>query len=591
MSAAQQLATTSVEQIGSGGIYTTAVTIEAPAPGFLCVKVLTDKLLKEQKGLTVKFYPSDTSGAIKGDQIGADATTDEKGVAGVDKRMPSGYFACVVDGITARVRPIDVDTYEEASAKPYPLGLPRGFLAVRLLFRNLPLKDFKVRFFEAGADGAKKGSALGTAPEADKGLPTDANGMVALVGDEFKLGNFLCEVDGKWLAAVSTVEEVKRPYVLSLPLVRPLVPYQATGRVEAGADVLERPEATSGYLSVKVLFRDLPVAGRNVTFYPSGADGRAAADQPKGEALTDNEGVATLSDKALLGNYFCQVEGQDGFASLGTVEDPKRPYVVSLPLVRPFMAYRVPGEVKAVADVAERPDAPTGHLSVKVLFRGVPVTGSRVTFYASGPDGKPVTGEGAAGDALTDDEGVATLDSKAALGNYFCLVEGQSAYASISTVEDKKQPYVVLLPPGRPLLTVREAGRIEPPVGEVAERPASAGSYLSVMVLFRNAPVAGRTVHFFASAPDGTADLAQQKGEAVTDNLGIATLEATAQLGVYFCQVDGQSGYVSIGTVEDKDLPYVVNLPQGRPFLAPTKPGAITGLKDVEELDPPEEKT
>jgi hypothetical protein len=472
---ATQLATTTVEQLGSGGIYTTAVTIEAPAPGFLCVRVMTDKLLREQKGLTVKFYPSDTSGVIKGNQIGADATTDDKGVAGVDQRLAPGYFACVVDGMTVRVRPIDVDTFAEASANPYPLGLPRGFLAARLIFRNLPLKDFKVSFFEVGDDGAKKGSALGTAPDADKGIPTDKAGTVALAGDEFKLGNYLCEVEGKWVAAVSTVEDIARPYVLSLPLVRPLIAYQQPGRVEGEVEVPEQPEASAGYLSVKVLLRDLPVAGRNVTFYSSDADGRAAADQPRGEAMTDSEGVATLSDKAVLGNYFC-------------------------------------------------------------------------------------------------------------------LVEGQSAYASVSTVEDKKQPYVVLLPVGRPLLTVRQPGRIEHAVSDVAERPASTGSSLSVMVLFRNAPVVGRRVQFFASTNEGTADLAQPKGEALSDRLGIATLDATASLGTYFCQVEGQAGYFSIGTVEDKDLPYVVNLPQGRPFMAFVKPGEVSGLKDAEERDPPEEK-
>ncbi len=586
---ATQLATTSVEELGSGGIFTTAVTIEAPAPGFLCVKVVTDKLLKEQKGLTVKFYPSDTSGAIRGDQIGEDATTDEKGVAGVDKRLPPGYFACVVDGMTVRVRPIDVQTYAEASENPYPLGLPRGFLAVKLLFRNLPIPNFKVSFFETGEDGAKKGAALGSAPGADKGLPTDKNGEVALVGDEFKLGNYLCELEGKWVAAVSTVEDTARPYVLMLPLVRPLIAYQSPGRIEGEVEVPELPDASSGCLSVKVLFRDLPVVGRNVTFYAGDKDGKAAADQPKGEAITDNEGVAALSDKAILGNYFCQVEGVAGFASVGTVEDPKLPYVVSLPLVRPFIAHQKPGDIKSL-EVVERPDGSYGFLCVRVLFRGVPLTGAKVSFFQSGPDGTPLTREGSAGEAITDNQGVAALGSKAALGNYFCQVDGQPGFASISTVEDTKEPYAILLPVGRALLTVREPGRIEPVSSPVDERPSEAGAYLSVMVLFRNVPARGLNVLFFAATPNGTADLAQQKGEAVTDNLGIAAMENPAKLGNYFCQVEGHAGYVSISTVEDKDLPYVVNLPQGRPYLALGKPGAIPQLKEVEERDPPEEK-
>ena len=234
MSAPQS--STSVEELGSGGIFTTAVTIEAPAPGFLCVKIVTDQSKFPMKDLIVKFYPSDTSGTIKGDQIGADATTDENGVAGVDRRLSPGYFACVVDGITTKVRPIDVDTYAKASLKPYVLGLPRGFLAVRLLFRDLPLQGFKVKFFAAGTDGAKTGDALGALLTPDKSLTTGEDGIASLGRNEFKLANYVCEVAGKYMAAVSTVEDTSRPYVLALPLVRPLLAHQAPGRVLGATD-------------------------------------------------------------------------------------------------------------------------------------------------------------------------------------------------------------------------------------------------------------------------------------------------------------------------------------------------------------------
>ena len=546
--------------------------------------MVTDKLLKAQKDLKVKFYPSDSSGKIKGDQIGEDVTTDEKGVAGMDQRMAPGYFACVVDGITSRVRPVDVQTYAGALEDPYVLGLPRGFLSVRLVFRNLPLKDFKVKFFEV-QDGAKKGDPLGTAEGAEEGLPSDAEGVVVLTGDEFKLGNYLCEVGDEGSAfAVSTIEDIKRPYVVSLPVVRPLIVHRSAGAVDDAVEVAEKPEIPSGYLSVRVLFRGLPVTGTVATFYPAGDGGTAATKEPKGTAMTDSEGIATLPAKANLGSYFCQVEGQTGFASISTVEDPKRPYVVALPFVRAFALHQAASEVKA-AEVVEKPDIPSGFLSVRVLFRGLPVNGAKVTFYESGKDGKPATDQ--KGEAITDSEGVAALFSKAVLGNYFALVEGQTAYASISTVEDSKVPYVIALPAGRPMLTVSEPGRVEQTSAPVDERESTPSAYLSVMVLFRNLPAMGLRVVFFASTAGGSPDLGQPKGEAVTDSLGIATLPALAAMGNYFCQVEGQAGYSSISTVEDKDLPYVINIPQARPFLVNSRPGAFTDLVEVQEHEAP----
>ena len=463
-----QVATTSVEEIGSGGIYTTAVTIEAPAPGFLCVRVVTDRLLREQKGLTIKFYPGDAYGNVKGAQIGADATTDDHGVAGLDQRQPQGYFAAVVDGMTVKVRPIDVQTYAEALARPYLLGLPRGFLGVRLVFRDLGLEGFKVRFFKAARDGTKDGPALG---EKVTEFSTKGDGVASVEGEEFRLGNYLCEVGGQTVATVSTVEDLERPYVLPLPTVRSLLEHEEPGRLEGEAGVGERGES-GGYLSAKVMFRGAPMRGVDVAFYQADATGLAATKEPRGLAATDSEGVATLSSRARLGNYFCHVEGQQGLSS-------------------------------------------------------------------------------------------------------------------VSTVEERSRPYVLALPAGRPLLTVREAGRIEDQESRVEERQATAGAYLSVMVLFRGSPAKGLKVQFFAASPAGVPDLDQPRGEATTDRTGVAALDAAAKPGAYFCQVEAQSDYFSIGTVEDRDLPYVVKLPQGRPLLVHLAPGAVPELPAVQERDPP----
>jgi hypothetical protein len=575
---------TSVEEVGSGGIFTTAVTIEAPAPGFLCVRVVTDQSKFPVKDLTIKFYPSDTSGAIKGDQIGADATTDNDGVAGVDRRLPPGYFACVVDGITTKVRPIDVDTYAKASLKPYVIGLPRGFIAVKLLFRDLPLQGFKVKFFAAGADGAKTGAALGAQLTPDKSVTTGADGVASLGRNEFKLANYVCEVEGKYTAAVSTIEDARRPYVLALPLVRPLLEHKAPGRVLEASDVPERPDPSSGFLSVKVMFRGVPLIAVKVTFFASDATGKASTDEPKGEALTDDLGIATLDSKAKLGNYFCQVEGQNGYASISTVDDARHPYVISLPFVRPLLAHRALGSVRD-AEVVERPDQISGYLSVKVLFRGAPINGIKVNFFATDANGKAATDQ-PKGDAITDSDGIATLLSKASLGNYFCQIEGQAGFSSISTVQDKNRPYIVMLPAGRPFIPLNSPGQIAPQA-PVEEREPGLMAYLSVMLYHRDAPVVGARVHFFPSTPNGTADAGQPKGEAMTDQLGIAALAAKAKVGNYFCQVEGVPGYTSISTVEDKDVPYPVKLPPGRAYLVHMNPAGVPETTTVEEEESP----
>lgn len=464
MSAAQ-LASTSVEEVGSGGIYTTAVTIEAPAPGFLCVKVVTDKFLREQKGMKVKFYPGDAYGNVKGNQIGADVTTDDLGVAGLDQRQPPGYFACLVDGITTKVRPIDVQTFAEAKEKPCLVGLPRGYLRARLLFRGIPLEGFKVRFFKAKSDGTKDGSPLG---EKGTEFPSKADGVAAIEEEEFRLGNYLCEVEGEAIAAVSTVETASRPYVLSLPIVRALLEHEHPGSVVDGEAVEERGDS-GGYLSVKVMFRGAPLRGATVLFYQMDEKGEAAVNQPKGKAVTDIYGVATMSSKARLGNYFCNVEGTDGYSSVSTVDDPGEPYVVAFPFVRPSLLHVAPGDVRATT-VEEAPASPSGFLAVRVLFRGAPFSGRKVAFYPATPEGVPATGE-QSGEEFTDREGVASLDATAQLGNYFVKIQGQSDYFSIGTVEDRGLPYVVRIPQGRPFVEHLSPGAL-PELSNVQEHDA-----------------------------------------------------------------------------------------------------------------------
>ena len=143
-----------------------------------------------------------------------------------------------------------------------------------------------------------------------------------------------------------------------------------------------------------------------------------------------------------------------------------------------------------------------------------------------------------------------------------------------------------MLPAGRPFLPISSPGQVAPQVA-VEERQAGATAYLSVMVYHRDVPVIGVRVQFFPSNPNGMPDAGQPKGEAVTDQLGIAALDAKAKVGNYFCQVEGMPGYASISTVEDKDLPYLVKLPPGRPYLVHMNPAGVPETTTVEEEESP----
>jgi hypothetical protein len=99
-----------------------------------------------------------------------------------------------------------------------------------------------------------------------------------------------------------------------------------------------------GYVSVRILFLDVPVKGLKLTIddasgVPQIPDQNLAlqrgwtANDPN--MTTDDDGCCTLGMQAPIGTYTCKIERQDP-ALITTVEDPSRPFVLVLPIGRPY---------------------------------------------------------------------------------------------------------------------------------------------------------------------------------------------------------------------------------------------------------------
>jgi len=97
----------------------------------------------------------------------------------------------------------------------------------------------------------------------------------------------------------------------------------------------------NGFLVVKLLFQDEPVEAVKVGFATNNSDASII-----GSAVTDKDGIAKLTDKdkantqVEVGNYWCKIENQP-WSQISTVWDTSKPYVVMLPIGRPY--YRILG--------------------------------------------------------------------------------------------------------------------------------------------------------------------------------------------------------------------------------------------------------
>jgi len=102
-----------------------------------------------------------------------------------------------------------------------------------------------------------------------------------------------------------------------------------------------------------------------------------------------------------------------------------------------------------------------GHLAVQVLFHADPVVGAKVTF-AKATD-QDEAGDAVGGELTTDERGIARLDFAVDSGHYICQIERQPPLL-VTTVDDPKQPYPVVLPIGRPYVDFE--GDVEFAAGE-----------------------------------------------------------------------------------------------------------------------------
>jgi hypothetical protein len=87
------------------------------------------------------------------------------------------------------------------------------------------------------------------------------------------------------------------------------------------------------------------------------------------------------------------------------------------------------------------------YLSVVVFFHQQPISGLKVTFAEIGPDDQPGQQEG--DEVKTDSDGVAKLLTPAPIGRYICRIQYQPPTV-ITTVPDIEDPFMIVLPIGRP---------------------------------------------------------------------------------------------------------------------------------------------
>ena len=88
-----------------------------------------------------------------------------------------------------------------------------------------------------------------------------------------------------------------------------------------------------------------------------------------------------------------------------------------------------------------------GWLAVQIYFLGEQIEDLVVKFSKVGDAGQPGAIIGKV--LRTDSSGIAKIDWKVPVGNYFCQIEDQPD-TIITTVSDPEEPYEVVLPIGRP---------------------------------------------------------------------------------------------------------------------------------------------
>ena len=404
---------------------------------YLAVRVIYEgELLGE---LDVRFFEADKDGNMSDVLVGK-VKTGVDGTATFWKEVKIGNYFCVVED----QREASVSTVEDR-AHPYVLSLPMGrshvdfvdegnlstphpvpdqppsfagYLSVRVVRRNEAVTGLPVRFYSLGPDGDPKGEPLETS--------TDSDGIAAVPG-MFAVGNYLVEIEGATVI-VSTVERVDAPYPLQLPLGRATIAEEPESPAPPPSPIQDAARAAGGYLCVLVMFRGKPNPGIPVSFYSAGRDGKRGAliSQPE----TDENGVAAVGGMFVVGNYICEIEGDE--VSLTTVESPSNPYIVSLPVGKATISEPEPAPDQALPPpIPDQPHAEPEYLAVRVVSDGKPVAGAKVKFYANLKGDKK---GGAVGEAVSDSDGKASLGETFEYGRFWCSVDDRPAALVETTV-------------------------------------------------------------------------------------------------------------------------------------------------------------
>ncbi|MCS6862371.1 MAG: hypothetical protein NZT92_18870, partial [Abditibacteriales bacterium] len=113
------------------------------------------------------------------------------------------------------------------------------------------------------------------------------------------------------------------------------------------ASPCEAAQATLvGYLSVQVFFHKVPIEGLEVKFAQMGQDGQPGA-QVGDTQRTDQQGIAKLDFPVPVNNYICQIEYQPATV-VCTVEDKAKPFILVLPIGRPYFDFEEEAEFDSV---------------------------------------------------------------------------------------------------------------------------------------------------------------------------------------------------------------------------------------------------
>jgi hypothetical protein len=91
-----------------------------------------------------------------------------------------------------------------------------------------------------------------------------------------------------------------------------------------------------GHLIVQLTFHKDPVAGLAVKFFKAKPDGKPGKQLGDEDIVTTAQGIARIDRLVPAGGYVCEIEHQEP-TLVTTTMDPQKPFIVPLPVGRPYV--------------------------------------------------------------------------------------------------------------------------------------------------------------------------------------------------------------------------------------------------------------